>query len=72
MEEVQKKIKFTQWSSQILMSILTSYMMVTKNSQNVCRKYFWPILMTFISDIKIDVNICEPHYVNLFFSEPPP
>ena len=23
--------------------------------------------MTFISDVKIDVNICEPHYVNLFF-----
>ena len=33
------------------MSILTSHMTVTKNPQNV----------------KIDVNICEPHYVNLFF-----
>ena len=22
---------------------------------------------TFIFDIKIDINICEPHYVNLFF-----
>ena len=28
---------------------------------------FWAILMTFISDVKIDVNMCEPHYVNLFF-----
>ena len=41
-------------------------MMVTKNPQNVHRKYFWAILVTFIFDIKIDVNICEPHYVNLF------
>ena len=46
---------------------LTSQMMVTKNPQNVHRKYFWAILMTFISDVKIDVNMCEPHYVNLFF-----
>ena len=67
MEEVHKKIKLTQWGSQILTSILTSQMMVTKNPQNVHRKYFWAILMTFISDVKIDVNICEPHYVNLFF-----
>ena len=67
MEEVYKKNKLTQWGSQILTSILTSQMMVTKNPQNVHRKYFWAILMTFISDIKIDVNMCEPHYVNLFF-----
>ena len=49
------------------MSILTSKMMVTKNPQNVHRKYFWAVLMTFISDVKIDVNMCEPHQVNLFF-----
>ena len=49
------------------MSILTSHMIVTKNPQNVHRKYFWAILMTFISDIKIDVNMCEPHHVNLLF-----
>ena len=67
MEEVHKKIKLTQWGSQIFTSILTSQMMVTKNPQNVHRKYFWPILMTFVSDIKIDINMCEPHYVNLFF-----
>ena len=30
-------------------------------------QYFWAVLMTFISDVKIDVNMCEPHYVNLFF-----
>ena len=46
---------------------LVSYMMVTKNPPNVHRKYFWAILLTFIFDIKIDINICEPHYVNLFF-----
>ena len=34
---------------------------------HIDRKYFWAILMTFISDVKIDVNMCEPHYVNLFF-----
>ena len=42
------------------------YMMVNKNPQNVCRKYIWPILMTFMCDVKIDINMCEPHYVNLF------
>ena len=46
---------------------LTSHMMVTKNPQNVHRKCFWTILVTFIFDVKIDVNMCEPHYVNLFF-----
>ena len=64
MEEVhKKKKKLTQWGSHIL----TSHMMVTKNPQNVHRNYFWAILLTFIFDIKIDINICEPHYVNLFF-----
>ena len=63
----QKNNKLTQWGSHILTSILTSHMMVTKNPQNVHRNYFWAILLTFIFDIKIDINICEPHYVNLFF-----
>ena len=49
------------------MSILTLHMMAAKNSQNVHRKSFGVILMTFISDVKIDVNMCEPHYANLFF-----
>ena len=49
------------------MSILTSHMMVTKNLQNVHRKCFWTILVTFIFNVKIDINMCEPHYVNLFF-----
>ena len=49
------------------MSILMSHMMVTKNPQNVHRKYFWTILVTFIFEVKIDVNMCEPHYANLFF-----
>ena len=47
-------------------------MMGTRKPQNVHRKYFWPILVTCIFDIKIDVNMCEPHYVNLFIYEPPP
>ena len=55
------------------MSILMSHMMVTKNPQNVHRKYFWAILVTFIFDIKIDVNICKPLcqfvlFVNLLHS----
>ena len=37
-----------------------------QNPQNVHRKYLWPILVTFIFDIKTDVNMCEPHYANLF------
>ena len=63
MEEVQKKNKLTQWGSQILTSILTSDMKVIKTAQ----KYFLWTLVTIICDVKIDVNICEPHYVNLFF-----
>ena len=49
------------------MSILMSHMKVTKNPQNVHRKCFWTILVTYIFDVKIDINMCEPHYVNLFF-----
>ena len=64
----QKKINWHNiWGSHILTSILTSHMMVTKNPQNVHRNYFWAILLTFIFDIKFDISICEPHYVNLFF-----
>ena len=60
----QKKINWHNiWGSHILTSILTSHMMVTKNPQNVHRNYFWAILLIFI----FDINICEPHYVNLFF-----
>ena len=49
------------------MSILMSHMMVTKDPQYVHKKCFWTILVTFIFDIKIDINMCEPHYVNFFF-----
>ena len=66
MEEVHKKNELTQWGSHILMSILMSHMIVTKNPQNVHRNYFWAILLPFIFDIKIDINMCEPHHVNLF------
>ena len=47
--------------------------MVIKNPQNVHREYFRPILVTFIFDIKIDINMCEHYYANLlFFGEPSP
>ena len=62
-----QKNKLTRWGSHILTSILMSHMMITKNPQNVHRKYFWAILLTFIFDVKIDINMCEPHYVNLLF-----
>ena len=42
-------------------------MMVTKYPQSVHRKYFWTILVTFIFDVKLDINICKPYYVNLLF-----
>ena len=38
-----------------------------QNPQNVHRKCFWTILVTFIFDVKIDIKMCEPDYVNLFF-----
>ena len=50
------------------MTILTSHMMVTKNPPNVHIKCFWTVLVTFIFNIKIDVNMYEPHYVNLAVS----
>ena len=46
--------------------------MVTKNPQIVHRKCFQTILVTFILDVKIGINMCEPHYVNLLFCEPLP
>ena len=67
MEEIHKKIKLTKWGSQILTSILMSHMIITKNPQNVYKKYFWSILITFIFYVKIDISMCEPHCVNLFF-----
>ena len=64
---VKKSNIWTMEEVHMLMSVVTSLMIVTKNTQNVHRKYFWPILMNFICDIKIDVNICEPHCFNLLF-----
>ena len=40
--------------------------------QSVHGNYFWPISVSFIFDIKIDVNMYEHHYVNLFLCEPHP
>ena len=64
--KVHKKIN---WHNEIntLTSILKSHMMVTKNPQSVHRKYFRAILVTFIFDVKLDINICKPYYVNLLF-----
>ena len=67
MEEVHKKNKLTSWSSQILTLILTSNMKVTKIAQKYFLWTFWGFLVTIICDVKIDINICEPHCVNLFF-----
>ena len=71
MEEVHTKNKFTQWCLHILMSIFTSSMKVTKIGQKYFLWTFWGFLVMIICDIKIDINMCEPHYVNLFFGEPP-
>ena len=49
------------------MSILTSNMKVIKIAQKYFLWTFWGFLVTIISDVKIDVNICEPHCVNFFF-----
>ena len=54
------------------MSILTSHMKVTKIVQKHFLCTYRGFLVTIICDVKIDVNMCEPHYVNLFFCEPPP
>ena len=59
----KKKKKNTQWGSHIDVNFHITYD-GDQNTQNVHRKYFWPILMTFICDVKIDVNMCEPHCVN--------
>ena len=40
---------------------------VTKIVQKHFLCTFWGFLVTIICDVKIDVNMCEPHYVNLFF-----
>ena len=66
------KNKLTQWGSHIFMSILTSDMKVIKIGQKYFLWTFWGFLVSIICDIKIDVNMCEPHYSNFFLCEPPP
>ena len=46
--------------------ILISNMKVTKIAQKHFLCTFWGFLVIIICDVKIDVNMCEPHYVNLF------
>ena len=41
--------------------------MVTKIVQKHFLCTFWGFLVTIICDIKIDIKMCERHYVNLFF-----
>ena len=49
------------------MSILTSNIKVTKIVQKHFLCTYWGFLVTIICDVKIDINMCEPHYVNFFF-----
>ena len=49
------------------MSILMSNMKVTKIVQKHFLCTFWGFLVTIICDVKIDISMCKPHYVNLFF-----
>ena len=49
------------------MSILMSNIKVTKIVQKHFLWTFWRFLVTIICDVKIDISMCEPHYVNLFF-----
>ena len=67
MEEVHKKKKFTQWGSHILMSILMSNMKVTKIVQKHFLCTFWGFLVTIICDIKIDISMCEPHFMSIYY-----
>ena len=53
------------------MSSLMSNMKVTKIGQKYFLCTFCGFLVTIICDVKIDINMCESHYVN-FFCEPPP
>ena len=45
---------------------LLSNIKVTIVGQKYFLCIFWGFLVTIICDIKIDINICEPHYVNFF------
>ena len=59
MEEVHKK----NWHNEVhtYWCQFWHHMMVTKYLQDVHRKYFWPILVTFMFDVKLYINICKPH-----------
>ena len=46
------------------MTILMSNIKVTKIGQKYFLSTFEGFLVIMICDVKIDVNICEPHYVN--------
>ena len=46
------------------MPILMSNMKVTKIGQKYFLSTFWGLLVIMICDVKIYVNIFDPHYVN--------
>ena len=49
------------------MDYLMTDMKVIKTAQKYFLWTFWGFLVTILCDVKIDVNICEPHCVNFFF-----
>ena len=38
-----------------------------QNCSKTLSMHILRVLVTIICDIKIDISMCEPHYVNLFF-----
>ena len=43
-----------------------------QNCSKTLSMHILRVLVTIICDVKIDINMCEPHYVNLIFCEPLP
>ena len=59
------KLFITEYRCQILMSSLTSNMKVTKIGQKYFLCTFWGFwLPSYVISKLINVNMCEPHYVN--------
>ena len=38
-----------------------------QNCSKTLSMHILKVLVTIICDVKIDISMCEPHYVNLFF-----
>ena len=67
MDEVHKKFNLTQWCSHTMRSILRWNMKIIENAPKHILWSFWRFSVTIISDIKIDVRVCEPHCGKLKF-----